>query len=285
MLRLITAVPLLLQLTLNLWPVQAQTEPKVNYTEDVTMTQGVPSGPIVLQCNLIRTDEANKPDSGFWMKNDQQIADTKKTDFKANDFSIELKIVKPKVDDSGEYMCVFTIPNTPAANATIRIKAAPDITGHKKSENKHEGQDALLYCKSAGYPHPEWTWYKMVDGMPSVINNASERFSITKKDNYTELTIASLKLNEDPGEYSCNATNTVGSQAATTILRVRSTLAPLWPFLGILVEIIILVVIIVVYEKRKRPDEVPDDDEPAGPMKTNSTNNHKDKNLRQRNTN
>lgn len=285
MLRLITAVPMLLLLTINLWPVQAQTEPKVNYTEDVTLTQGAPSGPIVLQCNLIWPEGANKPDSGFWMKNDQQIADTKKTEFKANDFSIELKIVKPKVDDSGEYMCVFTIPNTPAANATIRIKAAPDITGHKKSENKHEGQDALLYCKSAGYPHPEWTWLKVVDGVSLVINNASERFSITNKDNYTELSIANLQLTEDPGEYSCNATNTVGSQAATTILRVRSHLAPLWPFLGILVEIIILVVIIVVYEKRKRPDEVPDDDEPAGPMKTNSTNNHKDKNLRQRNTN
>ncbi|KAJ1181272.1 hypothetical protein NDU88_006480 [Pleurodeles waltl] len=260
-------------------------KPKVNYTEDVTLTQGAPIGPIVLQCNLIWTDGSSKPDSGFWMKNDKQIADTKKTEFKANDFSIELRIVKPKVDDSGEYMCVFTIPNTPAVNATIRIKAAPDITGHKKSENKHEGQDALLYCKSVGYPHPEWTWQKMVDGVYMDINNASERFFITNKDNYTELSIVNLQLNEDSGEYTCNATNPVGSKIATTILRVRSHLAPLWPFLGILVEIIILVVIIVVYEKRKRPDEVPDDDEPAGPMKTNSTNNHKDKNLRQRNTN
>ncbi|ELW69751.1 Neuroplastin [Tupaia chinensis] len=229
-------------------PGAAQNKPRIVTSEEVIIRDG--SGILVtLQCNLTSSFHSLK--FSYWTKNGVELSATQK-----NASNMEYRINKPRAEESGEYHCVFHFVSAPKANATVEVKAAPDITGHKRSENKNEGQDAMMYCKSVGYPHPEWILHKKQNGVPMEIVNTSGRFFIINKENYTELNTLNLQITEDPGEYE-------------------------W----ILAEIVILAVIIVVYEKRKRPDEVPNDDAPAGPMKTNSTNSHKDKNLRQRNTN
>lgn len=80
----------------------------------------------------------------------------------------------------------------------------------------------------------------------------------------SELRIKDLDMTSDPGTYTCNGTNSEGTGQATITLRVRSHLAALWPFLGIVAEVLVLVTIIFIYEKRRKPDEPLDGEQWGG---------------------
>ncbi|KAG8126987.1 hypothetical protein E2320_022033 [Naja naja] len=174
--------------------------------------------------------------------------------------SPSVRVLIPKVDyeTSGEYHCVFD--TMPLLKATVYVKVAPHVVPYKKMEHGNEGDSIMLTCKCNSYPPvTQWNWYKMVGQVPQpVANGTEERFYIQSNGTRTDLRIVSLDLEKDPANYVCNATNEMGEGSAEVNLRVRSWLAALWPFLGIVAEVLVLVTIIFIYEKRRKPNEVPE---------------------------
>ncbi|XP_009987202.1 PREDICTED: basigin, partial [Tauraco erythrolophus] len=236
------------------------------------------SGKVTLTCNISATQSAIKGHE--WIHRDQTIhTDTEPTAFTS--YTIEGKME----DHSGVYECVYK--TSPMIKGQVNVSVAPQVTAYKKSEHGNEGDTGVLTCKNPSFPPvSSWVWYKGSEKVGAVaITNGSDRYIIKSSGNKTELRILKLNIEEDTGDYHCNATNSEGTGGATVNLRVRSRLAALWPFLGIVAEVLVLVTIIFIYEKRRKPDEVLDDDDGgSAPLKSNATN-HKDKNVRQRNAN
>uniref|UniRef100_A0A8C3VPH9 Basigin n=1 Tax=Catagonus wagneri TaxID=51154 RepID=A0A8C3VPH9_9CETA len=188
-------------------------------------------------------------------------------------------------DRSGQYSCIF-LPEH-AGRTDLEVNGPPNVKAVKKSEHATEGEATMLTCKSDSFPPvTEWLWYKMSDSGDQVIANSSQNKSfVVSSETKTELHILDLDLNEDPGKYVCNGTSSEGTGQAVITLRVRNRFAALWPFLGIVAEVLVLVTVIFIYEKRRKPDEVLDDEDTgSAPLKSSGHHmNDKDKNIRQRN--
>uniref|UniRef100_A0A8D0DWM1 Basigin n=1 Tax=Salvator merianae TaxID=96440 RepID=A0A8D0DWM1_SALMN len=247
--------------------------PQISTTPEVTSGSNV-----LISCNV--TEASTEIKGHYWMKGETKLLSNES----APDFTSYL-IPKVDYETSGEYHCIFD--TTPLLRGTVYVKVKPHVVAYKKSEHGNEGDTGVLTCKSNSYPSvTQWNWFKIVDGVPQpVVNGTEDRFFIKSGGNRTDLRITSLNLEKDPGEYMCNGTNELGEGSAVVGLRVRSRLAALWPFLGIVAEVLVLVTIIFIYEKRRQPNQVPDDDDGgSAPLKSNAAN-YKDKNVRQRNAN
>ncbi|NXJ07946.1 BASI protein, partial [Odontophorus gujanensis] len=232
-------------------------------------------GKVILSCNMSASHTSIKGHK--WMLGDKTL----KTEVGDSSAYISYTIEGKAEDHSGVYECIYE--TNPVAKGNVSIEVQPQVVAYKKSEHGNEGDTGVLTCKSPSYPPVDtWTWFKSDQGVRAPIVNGTGRYIIKSSGNKTELRILKLSIEQDTGDYYCNGTNLKGPGSATVNLRVRSRLAALWPFLGIVAEVLVLVTIIFIYEKRRKPDEVLDGKRWL--RKSNATN-HKDKNVRQRNAN
>ncbi|XP_054031282.1 basigin [Dryobates pubescens] len=241
---------------------------------DIKAQVATVAGKLVLTCNI----SGSYPDieGHRWVHGDKVLKNDDDSDASTS-YTIEGKME----EHSGVYECIYK--TNPVVKAQVNVSVAPQVTAYKKSEHGNEGDTGVLTCKSASFP-PVVTWVWSKNGQEPIVNG-SGRYIIKSGGNKTELRILKLSIEEDTGDYRCNGTNAYGTGGTALSLRVRSRLAALWPFLGIVAEVLVLVTIIFIYEKRRKPDEALDDDDGgSAPLKSNATN-HKDKNVRQRNAN
>uniref|UniRef100_F7D5X5 Basigin n=1 Tax=Callithrix jacchus TaxID=9483 RepID=F7D5X5_CALJA len=203
----------------------------------------------LLTCSL--NDNATEVTGHRWLKGDVVLQEDSQPGQRMN--------LEVDPDDRwGEYFCVF-LPE-PTGRASIPLRGPPRVKAVKSSEHINEGETAVLVCESKSAPPvTDWVWYRITDAGDQVIVNGSQsRFFVNSSQGRSELHIKNLNMEADPGKYACNGTSSEGTDQAVITLRVRSHLAALWPFLGIVAEVLVLVTIIFIYEKRRKPDDVLD---------------------------
>lgn len=165
----------------------------------------------------------------------------------------------------------------------------PEITRifaqeHEKDMNSFnimEGDNINLVCEVALRPafksdNLEFRWFRISDsGIDESLDNlVNISETETEKKDYV-LKRSSIQLSNvkyhDKGTYGCEVVNGQAKSAYNVLVRVKDKMAALWPFLGIVAEVIVLCTVICVYEKRRNKpeaEELDTNDSKGGSSKT-----------------
>lgn len=176
----------------------------------------------------------------------------------------------------GNYTCVMSSND----ETTIEVKAKPDvfiesdgISPGGLSINVIEGDSFSLVCKIKNYNNDttiamHWELQKEGESRSTSITDQTfghihintthyepslsmvKGLTVDTSSPSSRLSIDSVSYS-DRANYICVVNNRVTTARIKVLVRVKDRLAALWPFLGIVGEVIVLVTVIVIYEKRR----------------------------------
>lgn len=175
----------------------------------------------------------------------------------------------PVFSDQGEYYCRVKNPRDgEETEKKITIRARPFIlefdieSSTYRSVTVEEGKSLKIPCNIIDDFAPEsnlrvkWQMSKFEENdMNDVISG--EDGITTETYNFTSHALFIDKVTKDHRRfYKCHVTNGVTDNSKVILIRVKNKYTVIWPFVGIVIELVILIGVIIVVENRKvEPDK------------------------------
>ncbi|XP_069722421.1 leucine-rich repeats and immunoglobulin-like domains protein 1 isoform X2 [Phaenicophaeus curvirostris] len=166
-------------------------------------------------------------------------------------------ITNVKIEDTGVYSC--TAQNSAGsvlASANLTVLETPSLIHPLEDHVVSVGETVALQCKAAGNPAPRITWLK--GDQPLIV---TERHHFTSGN---QLLIVRNVVLEDAGKYTCEMSNTVGTERAHSHVSVlqslgcrkdRTTVGIITIAVVCSIVLTSLVWVCIIYQTRKKSEE------------------------------
>uniref|UniRef100_A0A4W3JIL3 Leucine-rich repeats and immunoglobulin-like domains 3 n=1 Tax=Callorhinchus milii TaxID=7868 RepID=A0A4W3JIL3_CALMI len=176
-------------------------------------------------------------------------------------------IVNVKIEDIGVYSCTAqNSAGTISANATLTVLETPSFVRPLVDKTVGKGETAVLQCIAAGSPPPRLNWTK--DDSPLTV---TERHFFAAGNQLLIIVDSSI---EDAGKYTCEMSNTLGTERGNILLNVMPTpncdstqsATPFeedgWSTIGIVIIAVVccvvgtsLVWVVIIYHTRRKSED------------------------------